>query len=63
MTTKNIEHSKDAAIRTVDISTKLLGFVIRRHIFASFANLCRIKHFYVQCICTTITLFHNCLGS
>ncbi|KAG1451424.1 hypothetical protein G6F56_008092 [Rhizopus delemar] len=53
---ESIEHSKDDTIKIIHTSIELLDSMIKRHILASFANLCRIKSFSVQCICTTITL-------
>ncbi|KAL0080246.1 hypothetical protein J3Q64DRAFT_1815278 [Phycomyces blakesleeanus] len=53
---EGVKHSNNDAIKIVHTSIELLDSVIQRHIFASFANLCLIKSFCVQCSCINITL-------
>ncbi|KAI9313740.1 hypothetical protein BX666DRAFT_2055557 [Dichotomocladium elegans] len=59
---ENVQHSHDT-IKIIHASIEILGSLIRHHLHASFSSLYLIKSFYVQCVCTSITLSTTSLDS
>ncbi|KAG0180111.1 hypothetical protein DFQ28_001709 [Apophysomyces sp. BC1034] len=53
---ENVQHSQDDTIKSIHASIELLDSLVRRHLSASFASLCLIKSFSLQCVCTSVTL-------